>query len=336
MRTLGQPELAQEMGAGYAGEVRTGPDNRPYQWVQTVDGLGNPVGFWRGMRRVARGVRRVTAPALRVAQQVAPLVPGAGPAMTSAVRAATPVLRRAGLAGHHGIGALYQAPDGSLYRNASEPESEELQAQGQDGRPEDLDMGYPGEVRLGADGRPYQWVQGVDGLGNPVGFWRGLRRAARTVRRAAAPALRVVQQAAPLVPGVGPPVATALRAAAPVLRRAGVAGQDGLGALYQAPDGSLYHVEAQDQGLPSVAEQDDAAGSSEATEGLSQDEELQRVAEDEEMQDLAEDQELQGLDQGYVREDQMGDLDAYVSPQPATTRRFVRPAQPPVLWKPLW
>jgi hypothetical protein len=47
MRYLGEDELTQMMGIGRYGEVREGPDGRLYQWVQGIDGLGNPIGFWR-------------------------------------------------------------------------------------------------------------------------------------------------------------------------------------------------------------------------------------------------------------------------------------------------
>lgn len=52
---------------------------------------------------------------------------------------------------------------------------------------------YVGETRRGPDGQIYQWVEGVDGLGNPIGFWKAIRK--------------VVSKAAPLVkfiPGIGP------------------------------------------------------------------------------------------------------------------------------------
>ena len=42
------------MGVGYLGEVRQGPDGNLYQWMQGVDGLGNAIGFWGKLRRLAR------------------------------------------------------------------------------------------------------------------------------------------------------------------------------------------------------------------------------------------------------------------------------------------
>jgi hypothetical protein len=52
------------MGIGRYGEVREGPDGRHYQWVQGIDGLGNPIGFWRGLRRLRRRLRSVVRRAL--------------------------------------------------------------------------------------------------------------------------------------------------------------------------------------------------------------------------------------------------------------------------------
>jgi hypothetical protein len=52
---------------------------------------------------------------------------------------------------------------------------------------------YVGETRRGPDGQIYQWVEGVDGLGNSIGFWKAIKK--------------VVSKAAPLVkfiPGIGP------------------------------------------------------------------------------------------------------------------------------------
>ena len=71
-------------------------------------------------------------------------------------------------------GALYQAPDGSLFQMQGFDESLDESLYDPDGFADELDEApdmLPGEVRLGADGRLYQWVQGYDGLGDPVGFW---------------------------------------------------------------------------------------------------------------------------------------------------------------------
>jgi Putative peptidoglycan binding domain len=72
---IGSPNC-RALGLGnYIGEVRQGPDGQLYEWVQTVDGLGNPIGFWKKIRKVARGVARpvvkAAAPVVKVATDVA-------------------------------------------------------------------------------------------------------------------------------------------------------------------------------------------------------------------------------------------------------------------------
>ncbi len=100
-----------------------------------------------------------------------------------------------------------------------------------------------------------------------------------------------------------------------MVRQSGLVGASGLGALYQAPDGSLHQVE----------------GLGEAEE------ELRGLAEDEDVHGFAqEEEELRGLGQGYVREEGASGLEAYVPDQPAGTRWFTPPAQTPEMWKPLW
>jgi hypothetical protein len=224
MTMLGQGELIEQLGIGQLGEVRQGPDGHLYQWVHGMDGLGNPVGFWRGLRRVAQVARQVARTAIPIVQQVAPFVPG-GAVVSTTLRAATPVLQRAGFAG---VGALYQGPDGSVYAADADHPVHGIGAShlGHDGVGCASCLGTPGEVRTGADGQPYEWVEGIDGLGNPVGLWRAARRAARSAQRVARQAMPLVQQVAPFVPGG----AEALRAATPFLQRAGVAA-DGVGAL---------------------------------------------------------------------------------------------------------
>jgi hypothetical protein len=150
-------ELTQIMGLGhYVGEVRQGPDAQLYEWVEGADGLSNPIGFWRGLKRLARRALPLTR-----------FVPGYGTAIYAAGTAA----QRAGLLGTDSTGKIGQGPDGQLY----------------------------------------EWVEGVDGLGNPIGFWKILRRAAGGVLRQALPA------ASKLIPGAG----ALLPAATSLLRRGG-------------------------------------------------------------------------------------------------------------------
>ncbi|MCX7595735.1 MAG: hypothetical protein N2235_18635 [Fischerella sp.] len=335
MRYLGEDEVTQMMGIGYLGEIRQGLDGNLYQWVEGIDGLGNPVGFWKKLKKFARkalpyvvpgGIAvkalRAAAPALRkvmpIAQQAASLIPGGQAAL----------LRQAGVAGYNGLGALYQAPDGTLYQMQGFAEDEELRGLGEDELTQMMGIGYLGEIRQAPDSNLYQWVEGIDGLGNPIGSWKKL---VRGVRRFAKRALPIAQRLAPFVPGVGPAVAAGLKVATPLLQQAGVAGQNGLGTLYQAPDGTLYQMQgfAEDEELRGFAEDEELRG-------FAEDEELQGFAEDEELRGFAEDEELQGLDQGYVRQDNMSGLEAYVRQQPLETRWFTPPAQAPKIWESPW
>jgi hypothetical protein len=301
MRYLGEDELTQVMGIGRYGEVREGPDGRLYQWVQGVDGLGNPIGLWRGLRRLRRRLRSVVRRALPAVQSLAPFIPGVGPAAAVALTAAAPALRRAGVAGYGGLGALYQASDGTFYQMQGFAEDEELRGLGQDELTQVMGIGQPNEVRQGPDGKLYQWVQGVDGLGSPIGLWRGLRRLGRRLRSVARRAMPLVQTAASFVPGVGPAVAAGVRAATPFAQRAGILGHNGLGALYQSPDGTLYQVQglAEDEDLRGFAEDDELRGLAEEDElrGLAEDDELRGLAEDEDIRGVGEDEELRGLAQ---------------------------------------
>jgi hypothetical protein len=142
---------------------------------------------------------------------------------------------------------------------------------------------------------------------------------------------RLATEALPFVPGLGPAAATALRYATPLLRQAGVAGYNGLGALYRAPDGSLYQMQgfAEDEELRGLAEEEELRGLAEEEElrglgalyqapdgtlyqvqGLSEEEELRGLAEEEELRGLAEDEELRGLDEeeelrGFSEEEEL-------------------------------
>ena len=171
----------QSLGIGsYVGEVRKGSHGNLYQWEEGVDGIGNPIGFWRAIGKAAGAVSRATGVKLPSVRQLLPtaasFIPGAGPAVAAGVRAA----QSRGLLG--------------------------------------LEEGdFIGEVREGPDGNLYQWEEGVDGLGNLIGFWRAIGKAAGAVSRATGVKLPTVRQllpaAAGFIPGVGPAVAAGLRAA---------------------------------------------------------------------------------------------------------------------------
>lgn len=119
--------------------------------------------------------------------------------------------------------------------------------------------GYVGEIRQGPDGQLYEWVEGVDGLGNLFGFWKKFKQIASGVLKNAMPLVK-------MIPGVGPAITLAqgaIRAASPLLKQimpiakaipglapaletgmkfAQDAGILGLGEIAQGPDGQLYEV----------------------------------------------------------------------------------------------
>jgi hypothetical protein len=309
MRYLGEDEATPIMGIGYLGEVRRGPDGRLYQWVEGVDGLGNPVGFWKGLKRLARRaapylvpggaavaigrrllrqapVRRFLRRALPVVQNLAPFIPGVGPAAATALRVATPALRQAGITGYGGLGALYQAPDGTLYRMQGIAQEDDLRGLAEEeelrGLAEDEELRGLGALYQAPDGTLYQ----VQGLAEDE----------------------------------------ELRGLAEYEELRGFAEEEELRGF------------AEEEELRGFAEEEELRGFAEEDElrGFAEDEELRGFAEEEELRGLAEDEELRGFDQGYVRESDVSGLDAYVPAQPPTTRWFRPPAHAPELWKPLW
>jgi hypothetical protein len=114
---------------------------------------------------------------------------------------------------------------------------------------------YVGEVRRGPNGQVYQWVEGVDGLGNPIGFWKGLKKLASK----ALPLAKMIPGVGPIIGAVKPfcqtlpqmqpfiqqapaiqPVYTLGTKICKVLGKVGIAGAEG--AIMEAPDGQLYEV----------------------------------------------------------------------------------------------
>lgn len=250
-----------------------------------------------------------------------------------------------------GLGALYQAPDGTLYQMhglaeeeaaggeqpaGGEPPADEQQPAGEESSMKAMSPGAEGRRRFPGR-RPQRAGPGIRG-GRPRkkgGFLKKLLPIAKFASRFIP------------IPGAGAIVRGGLTVADKLLTRKGVSGYDGLGALYAAPDGSLYQVQglaeeelqgfAEDEELKGFAADEELRGLDEDQElrGLDADEELQGFAADEDLRGFAEDQAMQGID-GYVRQDRMSGLDAYVPQAPPQTRWHVTPVQVAEIWKPLW
>jgi hypothetical protein len=221
----GPQAMTNMMGIGsYVGEVRRGPDGQVYQWVEGVDGLGNPIGFWRGLKKLAStalplakmipGVGPIIAavkPFCQTLPQVQPLIqqaPGIQPIYTLGTKICN-VLGKVGIAGAED--AIMEAPDGQLYEVVE-------------------GIGAPSQAR---PGRPV-WIS-TPALIRPRRSHLGRRRR-RVVKLAArgaqpaviAPAVPGVQPAviAPAVPGAQPAVTVpAVQVARqPVIAPAGTVG----------------------------------------------------------------------------------------------------------------
>jgi hypothetical protein len=114
---MAEDRLTQLMGVGYAGEIRQAPTGDLYEWTEGIDGLGNPVGFWKLLRKMAPRIRTALrrGQLLPIARLLPSLIPGWGPAIAAGLTTATPLLRRVGLAGANGLGEVYEGLDGELY-----------------------------------------------------------------------------------------------------------------------------------------------------------------------------------------------------------------------------
>jgi hypothetical protein len=299
---LGDDDTVQ--GLGCPGTCM-GSDGNLYEWVQGVDGLGNPVGFWK---RIRRGLRRI-AP---LAQRFAPLIPG-GQFVQQAARAFAPPVAQAPV-----------TPPAVTPPEAPAPTP--MAGWG---------LGEVGDIAEGPDGNLYEWVQGVDGLGNPIGFWKRLKRGFKSLAKRAIP---LAQQFAPFVPGG----AAALTAASPFLKQAGLVGTDGLGALYEAPDGSLYQVQGMgdDDELRGVGDEELQGLSEDELRGLEDDDELRGFADDDALRGMAADDELRGLSDdemqgmdGFVRDGVSG-WEGFQPDAPRETPQFRGQGSP--MWTPLW
>jgi hypothetical protein len=294
-------------GMGYLGEVRQGVDGNLYQWVQGVDGLGNPIGFWKKLKkwgkRLAKTALKYYPPAAAL-RSLVPLASRALPyiqrAMASQPAAAVPVVpvtpvmpaeapaeaapAPAGTAGW-GLGALLQGPDGTLYQVQGWGEADDLRGFAEDelrGFEEADDLRGLGALYQAPDGTMYR----VQGLAEPD-----------DLRGFAEDELR----------GLDEP--DDLRGFA----------EDDLRGFEEADD------------LRGFAE-DDLRGFEEADDlrGFAEDE-LRGFEEADDLRGFAED-DLRGFEEA----DDLRGLEAYVSDKPAGTRWFTPPAQTPEMWRPLW
>jgi len=308
MRYLGDDEATQMRGIG----LYQGADGNLYQWVEGVDEWGE------------QELSQAQDPALS------------------------------------GLGALYQAPDGTLYQMQGLAEGEEEGGEQPAG-------GEPpaGEEQPEGEEQPMK-AMGPRAQGRQRFFRRRPQRPSPGVRggrprkkggflKKLLPIAKFASRFIP-IPGAGAIVRGGLTVADKLLTRRGVSGYDGLGALYAAPDGSLYQVQgfaeeelqgfAEDEELRGFAEDEELRGLDEDEElrGLGEDQELRGSDEGEELRGFAEDDDLRGFDEdqamqgidGYVRQDGMSGLDAYVPQAPPQTRWHVTPVQAAEVWKPLW
>jgi hypothetical protein len=207
-----------------------------------------------------------------------------------------------------------QGPDGQLYEwvqgvdGLGTPVGFWQQSGVQPGAPY-VRNGAPflGDVAEAADGQLYQWVEGVDGLGNPVGIWKRFKRLARR-------ALPIAQRLAPFVPGAS----AALTVATPLLKHAGIAGLGEVGALYAAPDGSLYQLQGidADESLDGLGADDELNGlSDDELRGLEADDELRGFGAGDDLDGFEDADDLQGIGadaelEGFAADDPLDGIDA--------------------------
>ena len=152
----------------------------------------------------------------------------------------------------------------------------------------------------------------------PIGRRRGAperRRRGKVFGKLLKPLSKIAKVAPTAVPGVGPAAAAGLTVAEHVLRRRGTAG---LGALYEAPAGTLYRVQSEKE-LHGLAQEDELEGL--AAEDAGTAEEVGIGEED--------------LD-GYVRDEQAANLSGYEPATPPQTPWHTPPSQPHRMWQPLW
>ena len=101
-------------------------------------------------------------------------------------------------------------------------------------------------------------------------------------------------------------------------------------------DAELRGLDADDE-LHGLDDDPELRGFDEGEElrGLNDDMELRGLDDSEDLRGFDADQEMQGME-GYVRQDGVNGLEAFVPQESPQTRRHVTPAQAPEVWKSLW
>jgi hypothetical protein len=344
MRYIDGDDTPAMAGLGFVADVHEGVDGNLYEWVDGLSEWGEPIGFWQGLEEVPVDTGMSGLGALYQASD----------------------------------GNLYQ-----MHGLEADKDDDEDDDDGKEGTmgPK-MGPGKRGEIRV-AEGKRYRWVLGVGPGGKRSGFWRRLRPggpaapggAAPARARGAAPARRPGRPGRPgvgappppgaprkkkkpflkrllpfakfatsFIPGIGPAVSAGLTVADKLLtKKQGVAGDDGLGALYMASDGSLYQVHGIDE---------------DELRGLYDGDRIEGLAADDDLRGFAADDQLVGVDEfgdtcgcghphvhgvgrdealdGYVRDVPQRGMQGYVLERAPRTRMFERNRETPENWKPLW
>jgi hypothetical protein len=280
-----------------------------------------------------------------------------------------------------GLGALYEAPDGTMYQvhglseeeAAAEAEAEASESPGSeeaDSAPR-MAPGKPGQIRVGPGGHRYRWVRGVNAQGKPTGFWRRLRPSGPSTRPSAArskqggarrmrarPAPRgrggprrkggFLKKLLPIaklatrfipVPGAGAAVRAGLTVASKLMKPRGVA-DDGLGALYAAPDGTVYQMQgfADDEvhGIDADEQVDGYAGYNQSfADDFAGPDDLDGFAAPS-THTSSEYPTILSADDGDVGATDPNALEGYLREQPPRTRWVTESTHAPAPWKPYW
>jgi hypothetical protein len=312
---MAEDRLTQLMGVGHLGEIRQAPTGDLYEWTEGIDGLGNPIGFWKFLRRMAPRIRTALrrGQLMPIARLLPTLIPGWGPAIAAGMATGAPLLRRVGLADGDGLGEVYEGLDGELY------EVEGLAEEDLSGLDEAEILGLAEDEMRGFAEDELRGIDEADALS-------GYGEADVLTGYGEADVLTGYGEAAELT---GLEEAELLGLAEDEMR--GFA-EDELRGIDEADALTGYGEAAELTGL----EEADLQGLAEdEMRGFAEDE-LRGIDEAAELAEFGEpDDTFKGID-GYAFEPGMRGLDAYVPSEPPTTRLFVRPKRPPEIWKPLW